>query len=559
MKTKWNWLFDRPGRSRKSLGAHTDRRLCVEHLENRLLLTATLEWANVHGSTGDDGVYGVSTDGLGNSYVAGWFSGAVDFDPGAGTHVLTSTGGTESFAAKYSPEGALIWATRMGSADNNYFDWAVDIAVGGPDNAVVLTGNFTGSAVFGTTPTPTTLVSGGGQDVFVAKLNGATGNIIWANKLGGALTDRASSLAMDGVGNVYVGASGGFSVAKFDVGGVWQWEVGGPSPSSIAVDSSGSIYNTGDSGAGTVDFDPGIGTFTLSSSSAFAFVQKLNSLDGTFVWAKQFSVASGKGRSGALDIAVDGGGNAYVTGYFEGKVDFDPGTGSLLLTSARGSADLFVSKLTPAGNLIWARQVGGTGSDGGSGIAVDGGNAVYLTGTFSGTVDFNPGAGIYNLSSVGTYDIGVLKLDAAGNFAWAVRTGGSDRVLPRDIAVHPGGDVMVAGYFRGTADFDPGIGAYPRTSAGGNDTFLVKLKQPVASLASSSVTASSVTANTDVLAMASPANAKAVSSRRNEKQETAHLIDAVFSDAPDLLWYPTFSDRASIDLLDWDSLDLLGW
>ena len=286
-------------------------------------------------------------------------------------------------------------------------------------------------------------------------------------------------------------------------------------------------------------------------------MQKLKS-DGTFEWAKQFSVASGNGRSGGRDIAVDGFGNAYVTGGFQGKVDFDPGTGSLLLTSARGSFDLFVSKLTPAGNLIWVRQVGGTGTDVGSGIAVDGGNAVYLTGGFSGTVDFNPGAGIYNLSSVDTYDIGVLKLHADGNFAWAVRTGGSDQFWARDIAVHPGGDVMVAGYFRGTADFDPGIGAYRRTSAGGNDTFLVKLKQPVALLASSSVTENSVTENTDVLAMASPANAKAVSSRRNEKKETAHLIDAVFSDAPDLLWYPIFSDRASIDLLDWDSLDLLG-
>ncbi len=548
MKTKLNWLLDRPCRSRKSRGMHKARRLRVEQLENRLLLTADFDWAIGIGSSGDDGVYGVSTDASGNAYVAGWFSGTVDFAPGADSHTLTSAGGTDSFAAKYSPGGALIWASRMGSSDNNYFDWASDIAVDGLGN-VVVTGNFTGSAVFGST----TLVSVGGQDAFVTKLDGVTGNIVWAKRLGGSLTDRSMAVAVNAAGDIYVGGSGAFSLAKFDAIGTPVWVVGGPTPSSIAVDSSGNVYTTGQSGAGSVDFDPGDGTFILSSNSSFAFVQKLTS-DGTFAWAKQFSVTSGKGGSGGNDIAVDIGGNVYVTGGFQGKVDFDPGTGSLMLTSASGSNDLFVSKLNSGGSLVWARMVGGTGTDGGVGIAVDGGNQVYLTGQFSGTVDFNPGAGVYILPSVGSYDVGVLKLDAVGNFAWAVRIGGSDQFRGRDIAVDPYGNVLVVGYYRGTADFNPGTGTYPLTSAGGNDSFILKLTQPVAVLATSSLSVSG-----SRYIQKSGTESQVTSLSKTQEQEKAKLIDAVYASSLDRLRRATLPDRDSLDLSDRDSLELIDW
>ena len=132
MKTKWNWLFDRPGRSRKSLGTHTARRLCVEHLENRLLLTAaTLDWAVGIGSAeARDESYDVATDAAGNSYMAGWFSGSMDFDPGPGTHILTSVGLHDTFVAKYSSAGEFAWATQMGGPGNDSYDYAYSIAAG---------------------------------------------------------------------------------------------------------------------------------------------------------------------------------------------------------------------------------------------------------------------------------------------------------------------------------------------------------------------------------------------------------------------------------------------
>ena len=111
-------------------------------------------------------------------------------------------------------------------------------------------------------------------------------------------------------------------------------------------------------------------------------------------------------------------------GSFQGTADFDPGAGTFNLTSA-GDYDIFISKLDSSGNFVWAKSLGGTGYDVSYGIALDSGGNVYTTGSFSGTVDFDPGAGTFNLTSAGTGDIFVSKLDSNGNFVWARSLGGT--------------------------------------------------------------------------------------------------------------------------------------
>ena len=125
-----------------------------------------------------------------------------------------------------------------------------------------------------------------------------------------------------------------------------------------------------------------------------------------FLWAKSMG---GTLTEIGLGNAVDGSGNVYTTGYFEGTADFDPGAGTANLTSA-GSSDIFVSKLDANGNFLWAKSMGGTASDIGYSIAVDGSDNVYTTGYFGGTVDFDPGAGTASLTSAGGLDIFVSKL-----------------------------------------------------------------------------------------------------------------------------------------------------
>ena len=166
----------------------------------------------------------------------------------------------------------------------------------------------------------------------------------------------------------------------------------------------------------------------------------------------------GTGTDSGRSVALDGSGNVYVTGGFSETVDFDPGAGIVELTSA-GSFDVFVSKLDANGNLLWARRVGGTSDDSGGGVVVDGSGNVYVTGHFfSGTVDFDPGAGIVELTSAGFYDVFVLKLNGSGDFVWARHMGGSGSDVGNAVAGDAAGNVYITGYFNGTADFDPGAG-----------------------------------------------------------------------------------------------------
>src|SRR5258705_498453 len=208
-------------------------------------------------------------------------------------------------------------------------------------------------------------------------------------------------------------------ISKLDASGnfVWAKTMGGagdPAGTSIAIDASANVYTTGWF-SGTVDFDPGSSVFNITAvaGSSDIFISKLNS-SGNFVWAKALG-GGGEGSALALDVS----GNIYATGHFYGTTDFDPGTGTFNLTSSGSTYDIFVSKLNNAGNFVWAKQIGGTSNDEGYSVATDVSGNVYIIGGFQGAVDFDPGAGTFNLTSAGAYDIFISKLDDLGNFIWA--------------------------------------------------------------------------------------------------------------------------------------------
>ena len=385
-----------------------------------------LVWARSLGGTNQDQGNSVAVDGAGNVYTTGSFAGTADFDPGPGTTNLTSAGSTDIFVSKLDASGSFVWAVRMGGTGIDVGYW---LAVDGSGN-VYTTGYFNGTADFDPGPGTTSLTSAGSADIFVSKLD-ASGSFVWARSLGGTGTD---------VGN------------------------------SVAVDGSGNVYTTGFFN-GTADFDPGAGTANLTSAVNFdIFVSKLDA-SGSFVWARSLGgTVDDYGNS----VAVDGSGNVYTTGFFGGTVDFDPGPGTTNLTSV-GGKDIFVSKLDASGSFVWARSLGGTSDDTGYWLAVDGSGNVYTTGIFQGTVDFDPGPGTTNLTSAGSNDIFVSKLDASGSFVWAVRMGGTGNDVGFSVAVDGSGNVYTTGFFVGTVDFDPGTGTTNLTSAGGGDIFVSKL------------------------------------------------------------------------------------
>ena len=322
----------------------------------------------------------------------------------------------------WTPRTPEIAVAKFGGVGE---DFGRAIAVDSSGN-IYTTGHFNGTVDFDPGAGTTNLTSAGGNDVFVSKLNSA-GELVWVKQFGGTGNDMGYS---------------------------------------VAVDSSGNVHTTGFFSE-TVDFDPGAGTENLTSSPTGwtdVFVSKLNST-GAFVWAKRFGANDAER---GYSIAVDSSGNVYTTGIFMNFVDFDPGAGEFILNGRS-----FVSKLNSLGAFVWAVSLEESSSES---VVVDSSGNVYTTGQFSGTVDFDPGAGTTNLTSAGVGDIFVSKLNSLGAFVWAKRLGGTSQDWGKSVAVDSSGNVYTTGYFNETADFDPGAGTANLISAQiGDVVFVSKL------------------------------------------------------------------------------------
>ncbi len=203
-----------------------------------------------------------------------------------------------------------------------------------------------------------------------------------------------------------------------------------------------------------------------------------------FEWAVQLGGGTvDRGKA----IATDSFGNVYTTGSFSNNAtlsdtaDFDPGSGFNGLVS-NGGADIFVSKLSPDGELIWAVSFGDIEGDRGYGITTDASGNVYVTGLFHGSVDFDPGPGVYSLfASFDRSSVFVLKLDTNGSLLWARELGDEQGFAlgsswGRSIAVDDDGNVYTTGQARDNTDFDPGPGEYIlTTNTNSTNIFISKL------------------------------------------------------------------------------------
>jgi hypothetical protein len=179
----------------------------------------------------------------------------------------------------------------------------------------------------------------------------------------------------------------------------------------------------------------------------------------SLLWSKRFG---GIDNQYAAGVVTDTSGNVIVTGYFTGSVDFGGGA----LTSAGGN-DIFVAKLNANGDHMWSKRFGDTNVQVVVGIATDNADNVIVTGYFTGSVDFGGGA----LTSVGDWDIFMVKLDANGDHLWSKRFGDANNQMNVGIATDSADNVIVTGHFTGSVDFGGGV----LTSAGNWDIFVAKL------------------------------------------------------------------------------------
>ncbi len=367
--------------------------------------SGSLQWVQKTGGTGSDAGSSVTVDNNGDSYITGYFSGTVNF----GIATLNSSGDIDMFVAKYNTNGVIQWVKRAGGSG---YDFGNDITVDISGN-VHLTGSFTGSAGF----SGTTLVSAGDTDIFMAKYNSG-GTLQWAQRAGGTGNDQGRSIDIDNNGLVYVtgsfsnsvnfsatnlvsaGNTDGFT-AKYNPGTVsWVWakKAGGTSYDygrDLILDPSGNVYVLG-SFFGSANFDNTI-TLNAAGTTSDIFLAKYNN-NGAIQWVRPVTGTDDK-LSGSL--AMDTGGNVYVTGGFQGSLTFTDTN----LTSV-GSYDIFVAKYSPGGTVIWLQQAGGSDVDIPAGIAVDNIGNVFVTGEFNGTATF----GATTLTSSGNADIVIMRI-----------------------------------------------------------------------------------------------------------------------------------------------------
>ncbi len=248
----------------------------------------------------------------------------------------------------------------------------------------------------------------------------------------------------------------------------WAGQLGGISEDVgvyVTHDPNGNVYSTGYFSS-TVDLDPGTGTYTLTSSSIDTYLSKLDP-NGNFSWALQ---VSGSSFIYPTRVKTDNDGNVYLAGRFVDSVFFDMDT----LVAVNGfNYDMFLAKYSPNGDCIWVKPFQGSGDKSMLGLAIDGEN-IYCMGTFYETMDFDPGPGTENHTSLGQSDSFLIKLDTAGNYKWGQRFGGTDF----DGAGFPeirGKHIYFLGSLFGTADVEPGPGTTLLSSAGSVDGYVAKI------------------------------------------------------------------------------------
>lgn len=194
------------------------------------------------------------------------------------------------------------------------------------------------------------------------------------------------------------------------------------------------------------------------------------------------AILSGADRSGyctsncqyASSVKIAASGNKYVVGGFDGEIDIDPSSST---SSLSGTSATFVAKYDVLGELLWGFALGNNtaSSNNPPAMTIDTNENVYVIGEFQNTRDFDPSANYAPMTSSGSSDVFILKLNSSGEFVWAKRVGGSSSDGQADVQVDNSGNVFVSGYFAYTADFDPGPSVFNLTSNANGDGFLLKL------------------------------------------------------------------------------------
>jgi len=451
---------------------------------------------------------GIAVDGAGDAYVTGQTSPG-PFPVTTGAYSTTNAGG-DVFVTKFNPAGnALVYSTYLGGASPSSSTGGKAIAVDAAGEATIA--GYTGAADYPTKNAAQarcgSCATGYLHSGFVTRLSAAGNALVYSTFLGGEGGDTASGLALDPAGNAYVagdtnsftfpiknalfpannapadtGAGDDGFVTKLDGGGalVYSTFLGGGAGQSIAtgiaVDAAGDAYVSGHTGASDFPVKNAYQPVKRGSHDT-AFVTVLNPSDSALVYS---TYLGGSGTDVAAAIALDGSGDAYVTGQTTSR-DF-PLRNAAQPTYPGGSTSGFVAALTAAGNaLIYSTYYGGagtTGYDGGGAIAVDAASDAYVAGTTSATATLPIVGGAFQPAYGGGGDGTVARFAAGGALTYSSYLGGSGFEEANGIAVDGAGVAYVTGA-TASPNFPvatPYSGTPP--SGGYTSAFVAKIAQP---------------------------------------------------------------------------------
>lgn len=378
---------------------------------------------------------GIDTDSSGNIYVAGNFSGTVDFDPGTGNTNLTSTANGDGFLVKLNASGGLIWVRKF---DASFTCIVSSVDADNLGNTLIGLQYYSGSGIgyIDANPDATSVVYGTtkASEGLIINLD-YNGNYLWSGPFSASGSSKVKAVKFALTGDFY-------AAGTFD---------------------------------GTMDIDPTITTNTITSSgNDDVFVVKLNPA-GVLLMSASF------GGSGDVEVnclKLDSAqGNILLGGHFLNTVDFDPGLGISNLTSV-GGRDVYLVKLNATnGSFNWVKQFGGNFFDEIGSFALDKlDNCVIGLSSSSSTIDLDPGSGVASYSGyVGLGDAYFVMLNQAGNFQWGIQYASYDLESANGVACDQAGNFLVSGRFSNTIDFDPGAATSNLTSAGSQDIYVVKL------------------------------------------------------------------------------------
>jgi outer membrane protein assembly factor BamB len=438
--------------------------------------TPEFQWAKRAGGASDDRAYRIVVDASGNSFVTGYFaSSTITF----GTTTLTNAGYDDMYLVKYDTSGNVVWVKSAGGTSKDRGYWVAADAAG---NCFVV-GIFSSPTItFGST----TLINGSETSMFLAKYD-ANGNVIWAKSTNGIFydPDDCGAVGLDSLGNIYVTGSYSNStitfgtttlinagntdiyVVKYDTSGnvVWAKSAGGTNKDismSIALDSDGNSYVTGNFTSPTLSFGP---TTLINTGERDFYIVKY-SANGDVLWARS---ASGNAWDNGRSIAVGPSKEILVTGEFQSPTLT---LGTTTLTNTNSSAlDVFVVKFDSGGQVLWATNPHCAGQDYPGSITTDASGNSYVAGCFYyQDITFRS----ITLPSHGNSDIFIVKYDKNGLAVWAKTALSTDYNYAYGIVLDLNRNIYLTGFFSSPAIT---FGATTLNSAGNYDMYIAKINQ----------------------------------------------------------------------------------